>query len=277
MAVALVSTEGHVVPYITVDQLERSPVSSQLRKLVPDMGEPERYAELDRIIRRASSMINGEVRQNLAATVDTEIGQVRVSDWGDLRLHTRSSPIVEVLSVSVGPDPSNLTPITDLSNIVVEPWRITVPQGSLSLRPGARVWAQWTYINGWPVTTLTEMVSCGATSITVADGTGIVANRTLLTVQDGSSMEQLIPSAVSGNALTVPPTAYPHQQGTGVTALPDVIEEAVLLLISRRHDTWSLTMNAISMDGNGAKKPSSGPARAMCDAAVMLAPFRRVW
>lgn len=277
MSVALVSTAGHVTPYITVEQLERSPVSSQLKKLVPEMDEGERYGELDRIIRRASSMINGEVRQNLAATVDSEIGQVRVSDWGDLRLHTRSSPIVSVLSVSVGPDPANLTPISDLSNIVIEPWRITIPRGSLSLRPRSQMWAQWTYINGWPVTTLTATVSRGATSVTVADSTGILANQTLLTVQDGGSMEQFIPTAVTGNVLTVPPMAYPHQQGTGVTALPDVIEEATLLLISRLHGTWSLTMNAISMDGNGAKKPSAGPARAMCDAAVMLAPFRRVW
>lgn len=277
MSVSLVSTEGHVVPYITVDQLERSPVSSQLRKLVPDQSDGDRYAELDRIIRRASSMINGEVRQNLAATVDTEIGRVRVSACGDLRLHTRSNPIVSVLSVSVGTDPSNLTPLPDLSNLVVEPWRITIPGTSLSWRPDSRLWARWEYINGYPVTTLTAPATEGDVSVTVDDATGIVAGRTLLTVQDGMCTEQFTPTAVSGNTLTVPPLASSHIARVGVTALPDVIEEATLLLISRLHDTWSLTMNQVSMDGNGSKKPKNGPARALCDAGVMLAPFRRVW
>lgn len=275
---SMVSTRGRPVPYITVAELKRAPIYGQLKQLVPNSSEADRDAELARIIARVSGMINGEVNQNLAATHDFEIGQVAVTDTGDLRIHTRCSPIVAVESISVGATAQSLIPIADLSGIVVDPWRITVPHGAgFWGRPRSRVWASWSYINGFPVTTLTAAVAAGDTTITVADSTGIIAGQTLLTIQDGKWLEQLIPTAVNGNVLTVPGLAYPHAAGVGVSDLPEDIKEATLLLISRLHDTWSLTMNVISMDGGGSKKPKAGPARALCDAAVMLAPYRRVW
>lgn len=284
MPVSMVSTLGRPVPYITLAELKHSPIYNQLKQMVPGSSDADRDAELGAIIRRATGMINGEVRQNLAATVDTEVDRVRVSNDGDLRLHTRSSPIVAVLSVSVGADPSNLIPIADLSNIVLDPWRITIPRitdtaglGLPSVSRRGDMWAKWTYINGFPVTTVTAPVNAGDTSVTVSDTTGIVPNQTFLTVEDGKWLEQFVPTAVSGNTLTVPPLTYAHRVGIGVTSLPNDIKEATLLLISRLHDTWSLTMNVVSMDGSGSKKPSSGPSRALCDAAVMLAPYRRVW
>lgn len=283
MSVSLVSTTGRPVSYITLSELEQSPIYNQLKKLVPDSSESDRDAELNRIIRRASSMINGEVRQNLAATVDTEIGRVRVSTDGDLHLYTRSNPIIEVRSVSVGPDPSNLTPV-DISNVVVEPWRITIPligsNSALNLpsaRSASRMWARWTYVNGFPITTLAASATSGATAITVADATGILPGQELpLMVEDGWAGEELTPTAVSGNVVTVSPLVSSHPAGTGVSSLPDVIKEATLLLISRLHDTWSLTMNVVDMNGHGSKKSVPAP-RIMCQAAEMLAPYQRVW
>lgn len=288
MPATLVSTMGTPKPYITVQELKRNPVYNQLKNLVPNSSDADRDAELARLIMRASSMANGETNQNLVASVDTEIGQVVVSDWGDLRIHTRSTPITSVQAISVGPDPVNLVPLsaTTLSTLVLDPWRITVPRTytnsalnlpSVSWTPGSRMWAQWTYVSGWPITTLTAASAIGATSLTVEDTTGIVANQTLLTVQDGKWLEQFIPTAVTGNTLTVPAMAYAHTVGTGVTNLPDDIKEAIFLLLGRIHDTWSLTMNVISTDGTGSKKPAPGPARKLCDAGEMLRPYRRTW
>lgn len=280
-----VSTMGTPIPYITVAELKRSPIYTQLQKLVPGSSDADRDAELARIIVRASAMINGEVNQNLAATVDSEVGQVTVSDFGHLRIHTRSNPIIQVFSVSIGTNPANLTPLSDLSGIILDPWRITIPSyttntmlnlPSATFRPGARLWAHWTYCNGYPVTTLASQVSAGATSITVKDATGILANQTLLTIEDGKYVEWVVPTAVSGETLTVPALAYAHSAGVGVTALPDDIKEATLLLVSRLHDTWSLTMGAITTDGTGAKNGTPKP-KIMCDCAHILAPYRRWW
>jgi hypothetical protein len=269
-----VSTMGTTVPYITVAQLDRSPISNQLQQLVPHTSPADRDAELGRIILRLSSMINDEVGQNLAATVDTEAGRVRVDDDGNLNIYTRSNPIVEVRSLEVGWSPNNLTPITDLSNLILDPWRITVPGYG---RPGARLWARFVYVNGYPVTTIAAPVAAGATSVTVKDATGILAGDSVLTITDGKYEEQVIPTAVVGNVLTVPALAFKHDAGVGISELPATVEEATLLLISRLHDTWSLSMGAITMDGSGAKIPGATVKRAMCDAAVMLSPYRRMW
>jgi hypothetical protein len=281
---------GTSVPYITVDELKRSPVINQLRKLTPRESEADRDAELAAIIKRASAMINGEVNQNLAATTDYEVGKVAVDDWGNIRIHTRANPIINVISVSVGNNPGNMTPITNLDNIILDPWRITIPQEwggswywsgnlpSVSRRPGRQMWAQWTYTNGYPATTLASEATAGDTSITVANATGIIPNVTELSIEDGKYLEILTPTAVDEDTktLTVPPLAFSHLSGVGCTALPDDVKECAMLLCSRLHDTWSLTMGAVSVDGSGAHNMTARP-KIMCDAATILAPYRRWW
>jgi hypothetical protein len=265
---------GRTVPYITVAQLDRSPISNQLKKLVPRSSDNDRDAEMARIILRLSSMINDEVGQNLAATVDTEAGKVRVDSDGHLNIYTRSNPIIEVRSLEVGWSPTQMTAVTDLSGLILDPWRITVPNYG---RPGARLWARFVYVNGYPVTTLATAVAVGATSVTVTDATGILPGVSVLTINDGQSEEVVVPTAVVGNVLTVPALEFAHAAGVGVSELPATIEEATLLLLSRLHDTWSLSMGAITTDGSGAKIPGATVKRAMCDAAVMLNPYRRMW
>src|SRR5882757_3197885 len=273
-------------PYLTVAELKRSPIYTQLQKLVPGGSQADNDAELGRIIMRVSAMINGESRQNLAATVDIEADWATFSDHGDLRIHTRGNPIIQVVSVLIGPEPYNLTAISDLTHVELDPWQITIPAFAVSnvgpwgYRSRRRVWAQWTYVTGYPVTTLASAVAAGATSLTVADATGVVAGQTVLTIEDGKWLEMVVPTVVAGNTLTVAPLAFAHQAGVGVSALPGDITEAALLLISRLHDSWSLSMGAVTHDGSGAREPKGGAgsgARALCDAGVILAPYKRVW
>lgn len=278
-----VSTSGKTVPFITVAQLMDSPISNQLQKLVPRHSDAQRDAELSRIITRVTAMINAEVSQNLAATVDVEVGQVRVDADGHLNIHTRANPIIDVLSIEVGASPTaaSMTAVQDLSGLVLDPWRIKIPNYG---RPGSRLWARFTYINGYPVTTLTVPAVAGESTITVKDPTGIlpvnVPDMTgrVLTITDGRLLEQVTVDTVAGNVVTTAaPLLFDHKAGTGVNDLPEDIEEATLLLISRLHDTWSLSMGAITTDGSGAKIPGATVKRAMCDAAVMLNPYRRMW
>lgn len=290
MIATQVSTMGIPVPYITLAEFKRSPISNQLQKLVPNSSPADLDGELNQIIRRITGSINSYCGQNLAATVDTEIGQMVVGDDGGLRIHTRGNPIVQVLNVSIGNTVSSLAPVTDLSNIVLDAWRITIPQanGLLGLnqnlqfgrRPGQRLWCQWTYINGYPVTTLASPASAGDTEITVVDATGILPTSaqqpTSLNMEDGKYFESFFPSAVSGNVLTVPPLLYSHAVGTGVSNLPDDVKEALLLLVSRIHDSWSKSSGSISHDETGARRPGGGSKFKLCDPADILKPYRRV-
>lgn len=265
-------------PYLTVAELKRSPIYTQLRQLVPGGSAGDNEAELGQIILRVSAIIDSEVSQNLNATVDSEVGRVAVNRYGELRIHTRANPIIQVLSISVGFDPNHLTPITDLTTLVVDPWQIIIPAPPMFAmpRPGVRLWAAWTYVNGYPVTTMAAPAAAGATSVTVADSTGILPNVSRLTVEDGKWLEYIHPTAVTGNVLTVAPLAFAHQVGVGVSSLPEDVKEAALVLISRLHDHWSLAMGAITHDGTGAKHPGVGPAHALCEPATILAPYRRM-
>lgn len=266
-------------PYLTVAELKRSPIYTQLRKLVPGGSSDDNDAELQQIILRVSAIIDSEVSQNLGATTDSEMGRIAVTQYGELRIHTRANPIIEVQSISVGSDPSNLTAITDLSTLLVDPWQITIPAPYMYVRPGSgvRLFAQWTYVNGYPVTTLTQPAAVGDTTITVGDSTGILPGVTKLTIEDGKWLEYVAPTAVAGNVLTIPPLVHAHQVSVGVTALPDDVKAAALVLISRLHDNWSLAMGAVTMDGTGAKHPGAGPTYALCEPAIMLRPYRRMW
>lgn len=273
---SMVSTMGTTVSYITLAELKRSPVYNQLTRQVPKSSPADNDAELERVIFRVSSMINDECNQNLAATVDVEVGEVVVAPNGDVRIHCRSNPIIAVLSVSLGYDVYSLQPVNDLTHVKVDPWRFTIPRGAGYWRPGARMSAEWSYINGYPVTTSTAPVSAGATSLQALDTTGIVPGQTILTIEDGIYLETVIPTAVNGNVLTVPGLQCAHQGGVGVHALPGSLKEVTLLLISRLHDTWSLTMGSITTDGSGAKNNSAQPV-IMCEAGRILNPYKRTW
>lgn len=273
-------------PYLTVAELKRSPIYTQLQKLIPGGSQADNDAELAQIIQRVSAMINGEVNQNLAATTDVEAGWCRISDDGELRIHTRCTPVVEVISVSVGATPYSMVPVTDLTYALSDPWRITIMQQALLGiagpfgRCGRRVWAQWTYVNGYPVTLTSAATAVGDTTITVVDATGIVAGQTRLTIEDGKFQETITPSAVTGNVLTVAPLGFAHTPGVGVNALPHDIQEAALILISRLHNTWSLSMGAVTHDGTGARKNPGAPGigtRFLCDPGVILEPYKRRW
>lgn len=278
MATTTVSTMGELVPYITTDELKREPIFNQLRRLTPNSTPADLDAQLGQIIRGISSQINSECGQNLVATLDEEVGEVVVQPNGSVRLHTRATPVVQVLSIAIGPTIDNLSAMSDLTGLVLEPWRITVPSSRMPWRgrPGMRLWAHWTYLNGFPVTTLAVAASAGDTSITVKDATGIIPGKTRLTIEDGKYLEIVTPSAVTGNVLTIPPLFFPHEAGVGVTNLPADVKRALLLLVSRLHDSWSMSTGAISHDGTGARRPGGGAARKLCDAGVMLAPYRRV-
>jgi hypothetical protein len=139
------------------------------------------------------------------------------------------------------------------------------------------VWCEWSYINGFPITTIAEDVNAGDTDITVVDPTGILPNQTILTVEDGIDLETVVPTAVNGDVLTVPPLLFSHSATVGIHAMPGDVKEAALILVSRLHDTWSLSMGAISMgDGTGAHMTDSKP-RFMCDPAWILNPYKRRW
>lgn len=255
------TSQRRITPYLTPDMFKyHRRRGVQVDNLVPRGTPDEQDAALAEVIESASAWVdNLLLPMILAATQDTQLVRVNVNRRGEIRLHPRYRPVIALTSVAVGAAANSLQTYNDLTGCAVEPERITVPTqpwgltssqgplqfGAVATAPMDQVWCQYSYQNGFPVTQLTGPVAAGATSLPVADTTGIVAGQTQLTIYDLQRRLRFtagtVSTASSGGVGTGPgavacnavPYAIPNSGNypTMVTALPpDAIEGVVLVV-----------------------------------------------
>lgn len=183
----------------------------QVENLVPKGTPADQGAALLQYIREGSRWCDDIVDGHLGATVDTEQRQANVDRRGFVTVSPRFRPVLGLLAFAIGPSADMLTTLADLSGADVQEDAISVPvfaralmtssQGPIQFgsmaAPYDRALCRYTYVNGFPVTTITADIDLGATSIAVADTTGIVAGMTQLTVYDGRNTFTFIASSVS--------------------------------------------------------------------------------
>lgn len=232
-------------PYITVQDYRQMPTGIDTQNLVKgDAASTD--AELLNRIRAASAWADQIMRRTIpvVATVDTEMIRVPMRLDGDISIAPRDSPIISVTSFAYGTQVNNLATLQDYSNIFIDEHFFTVPliQGFMSSagplqfgvpRAGSRVYCQYTYIAGWPVTVLNGAVAAGATQVVVGVSTGILPGMQIV-LYDGPRTETVVvaPSYVQGSTTvpTVSPLVFPHVSGCSFSALPEDIRTAVGLL-----------------------------------------------
>jgi len=288
---SLVPSVLFTVPYLTIDEYKRAPTGVDIKGLSSTTAQ-ERDAELANVVARASGLVNVICRQNLAATVDTEQGRVRVNRDGEVFIQTACWPVVEVRQVLLGSTPSQLTTPLDLTEIFISDSAFTVLQVSLgltssvgplqlgTLRPSVRAFARWTYVNGWPCTTLTATEIQGETEIDVADATGIHTG-TRLTIYDDDKTETVTATAEpTGTTVPVTALAFAHATvGVNVSSLPPAVKEAAILLTSalvKVRGNQALVMKSISDKAPTAQGKGSGYVSDVESAMWMLQPFKAV-
>lgn len=252
-----VTSTPRMVPYLSVDMMKNQRRRGvQLDNLVVRGRADEQDAALAELIEEASVWIDNAILMpigGLAATYDTVLDEVSPDRYGSVRLHPRCRPVIALTDFWSGPAANMLTQASDLSVAAVQPDRITMPiggaiswmsdQGPLQFGAGAlpdeRLWVKYTYINGFPITALTQPVAQGDLVIHVADCTGIIAGQTWLTVYALQNRFRFLAGAVSslsGPGTVVCPAAPYAIPTTGysppmVSALPqDVISAAVLVV-----------------------------------------------
>lgn len=218
-------------PYLTVAEFQAAPTSVDITDLVPQGTEVQQYQALQDCISRASSWIDDECQQILAATVDITAGRYRVDRWGMCRIPLPFKPVLEVQSISAGFQVNNLTVLPDLSTVEFgQHGTIAVPLPHFCV--GDRPYVQVTYVNGWPNTTITADATAATASVTVDSAVGIYPG-TALTVYDGASTEQITVASVAGSTLTLAGVlSYGHDAGAPVSALPPKVKQAAILLTS---------------------------------------------
>jgi hypothetical protein len=282
-------------PYLTLAEFKNAPTALDYGNLVVGGNQQAQDAELSNAILRASSWIDQFCNQILGATNDTEQQRTRLRPDGSIRFHPKYFPIVALKSFAWGANSGNLVTAPDCSIAWLEEQQVIFPYASASYQTSSQgplgfgfpsssrseVFIKYDYVNGYANTTTAASLSAGATSISVANGTGIVAGE-MLTIYDGASTERVtVDSSYAFGSNTVPLTAgllYAHNTGVSVSALPAAIKQAAILLTTAflkiRGDA-SLTM---AVTNTATSQVSSGSVfgNDVNVAQELLKPFRRI-
>jgi hypothetical protein len=282
-------------PYLTLQEYKNAPTALDYGNLVQGGNQAAQDAELSNAILRASSHIDQHCHQIIGATVDVEQQRVRLGNDGSLRFHPKYFPVVALTALNIGVNPQSVVAVPDPSIAWLEEQEIIFPyananlsyssQGALGFGPmgGARttMYVNYSYVNGYANSTIATTATAGQTSITLADGTGIVAGEQL-TIFDGANTEIVtVASTYVFDSNTVPllsPLVYGHAVGVSASALPAAIKQACILITSAylkiRGDA-SLVMAVSTNPGQqlaGSQKVGSDIATAY----EILEPFRRI-
>lgn len=283
-------------PYLTIAEFKQAPTAIDYNNLVANSTDPAvQDAELANVIARASSWMDTYCNQVLSATTETETQRVRMGVDGYLKIHPNYWPIVSVTALSYGTTPTSLVDYSDLTQLWVEQQQIVAPWsagamnyssvGPLSLgmpgSPRGTVFCKYTYVNGYTNTLLNANASSGATSIVVADPTGIVPS-SQLSIYDGLNTENVrVSSTYTPGSTTVTlavATTHAHTSGVAVSALPPAIKQAAILATTaflKARGDYSLTMQVTNIVGEATSNAGSLNYD-LSLAKELLAPYRRI-
>lgn len=250
--------------YVTVAELLAAPLGLSLRDVTPSAAlrpgqqgatQAMTYDELTALAQRASAIADVFCEQVLGATLDSEEhwtsdGLAGIDNDGNLWVQTEHWPVQQVLSLQYGLPQMGGTlwtaaAVADV--LIAGQARLVYPAGLPQRGWGQHLRVQYTYVNGWPYSTLTAAVAAGATTLSLADATGIQAGQRLAIADLGSSETVIVASSwapVQGAAsvplasgtlfahtpMLRPPPAGQQPYDISVSALPPDVKEAVLLI-----------------------------------------------
>lgn len=235
-----------VKPYISVLDYRQAPTGVDTQALVKgDAAATD--AELLNRIRAASAWADTIMGRTVpvVAFQDTELKRVNVRPDMTVSLAPRHTPCLQLVSFQYGVTPGSMATLSDMTNVMPDLHFFEVPLGLGfvssagplqfgTVRPGRSIYCQYSYIAGWPHTTLLGGVSVGATSVSVVDATGVMPGQSM-TIYDGAQTEQVTVSSSYTTGTTLPlasGTVFAHPSGVTATALPDDIRQATILLTS---------------------------------------------
>ena len=253
------------VPYMTPGGFSAFPTWLDLDNLIPGGLASLQTQELADVLLTASRWCCSAC-ENMrldAHWVQGENQRTRSSGGGRLFVRPRDIPIRSITSFSYGCDPAAMSslPLPDSSMWVEDGREVSFrPGGAAAVfsgpalqfganpRPGLTTYVTWSYVAGYPSTSLSTACTTAASSVTVTDPTGILPGD-VLRIYDMGQPAAGQPPAGQNEALTVastyvpalptwPPTAtsvpiagtttYAHLAGTMVTGMPRDILQAVI-------------------------------------------------
>jgi hypothetical protein len=238
-------------PYVSAAAFRAHPTYLDTDGLIPDNPDPDaQTAQLTNLLLQASDWADDVCDQPLGAHLFTQSTRVRADRAGMLRIHADHKPVRTVTSVAYGASPTSLTTLAspqvwveDDSNLVLTVGGAsTAWSGSLQVgfgaSPGGEMFARLGIIAGYVATQLGAAASAGATSITVADPTGIEPGGRYRiwepgreeTITVSAAFAPPLPSTIPA-ATMVPladPLAHDHDAGHDVSGMTADVRLAVI-------------------------------------------------
>lgn len=291
------ATQARAYSYISVSQYRFAPTSVGTQGLVPKSTQPQvdSAGSLAMVIAEASAWMDTHCFHrndgSFAATITNEQMWVKVKPNQSAVLICNFKPILEVVGLAVGPAPTQLQTINQnaANLLVIGDNTITMPgvfvsgtttvgnqvlfNGFPSYNGG--MLAVYSYISGYPHTTLANNATAGATSITLNPPTpggsalyGIYAG-TPLKIKDEASTETVVASAAP-TGLTVSlssPLVNNHTvpsfpDSIPVTALPGDLERACIHLVNVLLKAQGMRAQMPASIGSATPASRQGLARA---------------
>lgn len=294
--------------YLTVAEFKAEPSGLELDDLVPASSsnptptQADQDLAIQQAIEAASSWMDEQVFQPLGATLQTETLNARANGYGVMELHPEQWPVIAVVALALGCDPSSLLPLADLSSLLIQPQVVTVypafagtwssngplqfgPWGTAS--PGAPSLAQLTYIAGWPNTLLALPVAVGATSLTVVSTTGICpplpqggTAQSVLMLYDGATKEPVTVTAVdaaTGVCTLASGVANAHPAGARLSGLPPSLRKACVLATTamvKVRGSEAFVMDSVTGKPRKVARGAVGDSAELALAAQLLHDYR---
>jgi hypothetical protein len=277
---------------------------------------PEQSAELNNILWRATNQVDRIANQPLRSTLSVEqvTGpdfRLTVNSAGVARCMLSRWPITQVLGAQYAPliPPYSWTPIPAKAVVPQDPpisYLSPVVEGAsgaggnaVLVAPGYLSWyagrdgyvLEVAYLNGWPHAGVTQPVAAEATTVTVDDVTGMAGATCFF--YDGASTETVtVQSAVAASPVTLPmggtaqagpgtltlssPAVFAHQQGTVISALPQDLAWATILLAAAQVLAEGATAVAIPDIAGALTSGGKGVDDLITDAEVIIATYHRI-
>ena len=292
------------VPYLTPAQFAAYPTWLDLDNLLPGGAAAAQPDVLADVLLAASAWAVG-VCENMplhAHWVQGENLRTRPSGTGRIYIKPRDIPVRAITALSWGCDPSSMSAVPlPAAGMWIEDGREVsfVPGGGVAqftgpaiqfgsrAAPGQQVYVTWSYVAGFPSATMPGGVSSGASTVTVADPTGILPSDVLRIYDQGSGTaalsEALTVAATYTPAVpTVPATAtsiplaaaaqFTHAPGVGITGMPRRLLQAVyayaVALLMREDVSAEEPVSAFGPAARATAGERSGQAAGLVNDAI---------
>ncbi|WP_439947168.1 hypothetical protein [Streptomyces sp. BBFR109] len=239
-------------PYVSAAAFRVHPSYLDTDGLLPGNPDPAAQdAELTNLLLQASAWADNECDQPLGAHLYTQSSRVRTDRYGMLRLHADHGPVRSVTSVSYGWSPTSLTTLAspsvwveDGSNLVITVGGAsTVWSGALQVGfgagPGTETYVRAGVVAGYVASQLDAGVVAGASSIVVADATGVEPGGQYRIWEPGREETVTVsplwaapvPTGVPAptTVLLASPVVFDHDAGHDVSGLPPEVRLAIVL------------------------------------------------